>query len=1007
MKLTRWLILCLALLSSTVLQAARVSLPNGELMEQQKDLSVKVLGGTVALDRTWTNGRWYFNPAWSNLKFKRNLEDEVEYIDRAGTVYERTGNQGDVYVFDDTQFIRRIVTAGVESWRWYNRTGARVDYDAAGLMQGYANRNGVKVSFVRGVGGRIDQVNDHFGNLALAFTYTDNKLTQVRDRTNRSVTYQWTGDRLTQVTDVLGYVWKYGYDSNGQLNRLEDPEAQVTSVRYVTSYPAAGIAAPLGISFSGKPGRDFRISRVGFFKNAKGEETTYSYEYNRAQERFVVIEITPAPFRRRIQRDYDLQGRLLQEDNGAVVEYERRRDGPLIDYIKDERGLITRTERDAFRNVIKVTTADGYSRSWKYHPSFNFVTEAVDEIGRIVRYRYSTNGNLIETIEAFGTPEQRTSTYAYDANGQMTLHTIKGATTADDVITQYFHDDYGNRIKVIDAENNTMEMRDFDVMGNSREQEDALGHLRKVTFNAAGWPLESESALGFKSVMTYDKLGNRKTSAVLLENNQRAMTQYRYDDLDRLIETEDPLGGITQQVYDAEGRMIESLDARAVKTTMAYDSRGRMESVTDGNGNITQTEYLDGVISKRIYPTYEETYLYDERDRQTQVEQVLSETVRYTSVQRFDPVGNLVASTDAKGRSSQRFYDALNRLTKEIDPTLGETIYRYDFRDNLLSVQDAKGNTHTFTYDKLNRKLTEARPMGQTIRYAYDAIGQLTLRTSPNGAKRQYTYDADNRLIKEEHLLPPTTPPASNPAPSKVHDYTYFADGRGLLKSYADGKTSGSYTYDLKGQKLNETITFATDTPNPISKTIERSYEANGLLKTLKYPGATGTSTFAYDTNNQLKTYKVPGLATGNDTLTYSYRWNAISEVTMPGNLKRTVTLDALQRPTKIEVKGYGTSPGNNGAPVMNHRYQYDEVSNISKKTSLDGDYVYDYDDLDRLTKAEPPVPLRQSPENPDGLPVEGFSYDAVHNREFSAHQPGAWIYNANKNNKGHPYIIR
>jgi RHS repeat-associated protein len=108
------------------------------------------------------------------------------------------------------------------------------------------------------------------------------------------------------------------------------------------------------------------------------------------------------------------------------------------------------------------------------------------------------------------------------------------------------------------------------------------------------------------------------------------------------------------------------------------------------------------------------------------------------------------------------------------------------------------------------------------------------------------------------------------------------------------------------------------------------------------------------------------------------------------------VTLDALQRPTKIEVKGYGTSPGNNGAPVMNHRYQYDEVSNISQKTSLDGDYVYDYDDLDRLTKAEPPVPLRQSPENPDGLPVEGFNYDPVHNREFSAHQPGAWIYNAN-----------
>jgi hypothetical protein len=140
----------LLLLISSLTQAARVSLPNGELTEQQQDLSVKVLGGTVSLDRTWTNGRWYFNPAWSNLKFKRNLEEEVQYVDRAGTVYERTGNQGDVYVFDDNQFIRRIVSStGVVSWRWYNRSGASVNYDVDGLMQGYANRNGVKVSFVR------------------------------------------------------------------------------------------------------------------------------------------------------------------------------------------------------------------------------------------------------------------------------------------------------------------------------------------------------------------------------------------------------------------------------------------------------------------------------------------------------------------------------------------------------------------------------------------------------------------------------------------------------------------------------------------------------------------------------------------------------------------------------------------------------------------------------------------------------------------------------------------
>jgi YD repeat-containing protein len=45
-----------------------------------------------------------------------------------------------------------------------------------------------------------------------------------------------TGERLTSVTDVLGYAWAYGYDSNGQLNKITDPELQITNISYVTSY---------------------------------------------------------------------------------------------------------------------------------------------------------------------------------------------------------------------------------------------------------------------------------------------------------------------------------------------------------------------------------------------------------------------------------------------------------------------------------------------------------------------------------------------------------------------------------------------------------------------------------------------------------------------------------------------------------------------------------------------------------------------------------------------------
>lgn len=53
---------------------AEVHQPNGEYRTSSTDLRVKVLGGTVTVDRTWQainvnkgQFRWYLNPAWADL----------------------------------------------------------------------------------------------------------------------------------------------------------------------------------------------------------------------------------------------------------------------------------------------------------------------------------------------------------------------------------------------------------------------------------------------------------------------------------------------------------------------------------------------------------------------------------------------------------------------------------------------------------------------------------------------------------------------------------------------------------------------------------------------------------------------------------------------------------------------------------------------------------------------------------------------------------------------------
>ncbi len=198
-----------------------VRLPNGEYIERHEDLSVKVLGGAVSLARTWSNGRWYLNPAWASLRFVRDpLDGSVKVVDRAGSLYIR---QGDLYVFDGILGSRRFLQQTANGWRWRDDTGNWIDYDSAGRPTAYGDRNDAIVRFVLDGEGRRAEVRDHNDQLVVGFTYQDGRLTEARDRSGRIVRYAYEGDRLATVTDAAGQVWRYEYDAQGQLIGRTDP----------------------------------------------------------------------------------------------------------------------------------------------------------------------------------------------------------------------------------------------------------------------------------------------------------------------------------------------------------------------------------------------------------------------------------------------------------------------------------------------------------------------------------------------------------------------------------------------------------------------------------------------------------------------------------------------------------------------------------------------------------------------------------------------------------------
>lgn len=390
---------------------------------------------------------------------------------------------------------------------------------------------------------------------------------------------------------------------------------------------------------------------------------------------------------------------------------------------------------------------------------------------------------------------------------------------------------------------------------------------------------------------------------------------------------------------------------------------------------------LAGLLTATKYPTYCEEYKYDPRGNRTQVVRILPKESgppeRQAATNGYDAKGQKISETDPLNRTTLMAYDALGRLVSVTDAAGGKTLYGYDARDDRRTVTDASGNTHTFTYDKTGQLKTEARPLGQAIAYEYDPIGNLVKRTSPNGERREYVYDDANRRTTETHY------PKNSATASQTVVYTY--DGRNLLSGYTqsgDTHSSAVYVYDAKGQKLDETVTYGSG-PEAFSKAIHYAYEPNGLKKSLTYPDGT-VQTSTYDKN------RLASIAVRGNTIHYQdYQWRMPTKVTMPG-ATRTLTYDPLQRPTQIKSVSVA------GAVIMDYRYTYDAAGNITQRETEDGDYLYSYDTLDRLTGATPPVSLQQSPANPNGLPVEQYTYDPVYNRKTSAHQPGSWSYNAN-----------
>jgi RHS repeat-associated protein len=606
------------------------------------------------------------------------------------------------------------------------------------------------------------------------------------------------------------------------------------------------------------------------------------------------------------------------------------------------------------------------------------VTQITDPIGRVTSTSYDALNRPMQIDEAFGSSVQRSTTMIYDKVGNVHSVTTGIATTNANVATTSFaYDNLDRRTQVMEGYGTTLQRTTtiaFDKEGNVTQVTDPLGRVSSYSYDALNRLTQVDEAYGTSvqrsSTMIYDATDNllSRTDGIATTNPQVVTTSFAYDALNRQTQEIDAYGvtGLqrtTTLAYDLGDNLTSVTDALNHTTTLQYDALDRQISVTDARGGITTTTYdaTDNVLSVKDPVNNVTTFQYDALSRLTQQ----TDPLNHSSTYAYDAGDRLTSTTDRNGRRRDFTYDALDRLTSEVWTAAGggadgRLTYSYDAASNLLTAVNANG-AYTMSYNTLDRRTVTQEPFGLTLTATYDAVDNRTkLQDSLNGVTT-FVYDPLNRLTSEQFggsgqtaLRMDLTYTAQDEIATETRykdlggtqtvgtsSFTYDALGQLTNLQHKDGSSNllanYTYTYDSAGRLGTEvlggsTTTYQYDAANELTSDTANSYgyDLNGNRNTTGYTTGTGneltndgTFTYTYDNEGNL-TKKSKGASA--ETWYYGYdEWNHLisvkKEATDGGTIQMqaTYTYDALGNRLEQDV-WTGPTPGT----LTVARYAYD-----------------------------------------------------------------------------------
>lgn len=776
------------------------------------------------------------------------------YLSQGVRVYRKTLNRGYVH----SPGLRSTLRIEADSTFTEIEAGSGIEfhYDANGRLEKIQDPNGRVVTITRNTVGKVTQVSDD-AERSITFTYNGNLISQANFSAGGNITYQYAstsvGQKISQVTNLVGDISTWTYGPEGQLISWSDPlsgtfsyEIDQANLTVIRKDSDGAIISTTRIDTTA----NFSVSALNTLGLASGSSQDY--------RGLTTIETT-------------------------------------------SRGQVTTTDYDADRNAIIIQM--NYDTVVIKHANFGLPTLVSHSLGETTLYKYDANSRLAEIKY----PAGDTEAFSYDTAGNILTHRLPNG---GELI--YSYDAYGNREREQDPDGVVTNFG-YNLIGFVTLRRGGGGGPTSY-FDYNGFGYLTSSGNGFDTaVATVDSAGRQL--AVTLPGGGRILTDWTASGP---VTISNSVTGETVTYEYQSGRLVSMTDATGAKTKFSHNPSGRLMSYKSPLGDVTSYGYDSAAnLASVAFPTNPlgsplRQYASDSQNRLVKYVRETGDVIEYT----LDAVGRLVERKANSSMVAAMTYDSRGFLAQATDP-LGTMIYTrnaigqatsmvhpsgisltYDYSDaGRLTKVLTTGYSSEITYDSHDRLSSVGTEAGGIV-FDYDFAGRASAMTYPNGVVAVYSYGATGAANRVEYR--------NVGGETIVFDINRDSMSKIAFVSRSDLNETMEVGYSPRGEIIRADIRRTSDT-------ISYSYTYDSAGNRTRFVANSDTTNYSYDPGNLLDTggadysYNLAGEVTaiGSRTVSYNAQGMLRSDTTPQGMI--TYDYDAFNRRQRSVVGGTAT----------------------------------------------------------------------------------------------------